>query len=527
MNSPRGFMLKKYIPYVFLFLLALLIRVYGLNEPAIFPDEITWMVRGKETFLALRTFDSQHILNYFNSAWWNMTNDTQAIALPLVGLIGPFVAYLGKGGGILTYGLFEDQVISRFILIVANSLFFPIFYYFSRKITSKGVSIFATTILLLDPFLIGISRIVINDSLLMIFSFLAIVSYTFVEKRTYSILLSAMFLSLAFLTKPIGILPVAAWISYSVLSKNRFQEFKTIVYTGLLCVLMISIVWPPSWTSPVISIVEYLLRQTDLVQEGNTYFFFGEVSKNPSSYFYIFQLITKLPIYVILAAIGYIVVSAHRLLHSKNVKMFARKHKFEISVFVYILIFLLVISFSPKKLGARYALPLWPFIYLSSAHFIYRVLIHLKRIWLRALLVSFLVLVSLFAAYSTFPYYEFYSNTFVGGSAGAQKHDLVGLCYGAKESVEYIKKCYPDVGSLAYLGCSKTVIPYYSNLNANVNWTYEQIVVIENSEAVLNSDSVPFSQYKFMSPSSEIVINGVVLSRIYVNDPDLSNLCGS
>jgi hypothetical protein len=73
----------KLIP-ILLFLVAFLIRLYGISAHSLFADEITWMVRGKELFFALK----QANLNYFINGYWLNKDTTWPIAMPMSLLSG-------------------------------------------------------------------------------------------------------------------------------------------------------------------------------------------------------------------------------------------------------------------------------------------------------------------------------------------------------------------------------------------------------------------------------------------------------
>ncbi len=131
--------LNRYFIYLVIFLVSFIPRIYQIDKSPIYPDEITWMVRAKETFLAVRTFNFNHIITYFRSynAWWNVNNDTEAISLPLVSITGPFIAYLGNGQGILSRNILPDYVAARVPLVIINSLFVVLIYLFLKILWIK------------------------------------------------------------------------------------------------------------------------------------------------------------------------------------------------------------------------------------------------------------------------------------------------------------------------------------------------------------------------------------------------------
>ena len=70
-----------------IYLVTLFSRFYQLNNSIVYPDEVTWMVKGKETIYALAKLN----ISYFKTAWWNDNTETYAIGLPVVVLNGLFL----------------------------------------------------------------------------------------------------------------------------------------------------------------------------------------------------------------------------------------------------------------------------------------------------------------------------------------------------------------------------------------------------------------------------------------------------
>ena len=520
--------MKRKLFLLFLIIIALVPRIYGLSEAPIFPDEITWMVRSKESFLALRTFNWDYIFNYFNSsnAWWNIQNDTQSIAAPLVAITGPLIAYLGKGQSILSRNILPDFVVARIPIAVANSVFVLILYLFAKKISGKKTAILVAILYSLDPISIAYSRLILNDSLLTIFIILGLFFFFYIKNERISILLSSLSLALAFLTKPSGILIIVAWFIYFLLSKNKIEIFKKITLTTILAVIFIQLFWPESWYHPVISIFEYLYRQAGLVSQGTVMYFMGDISRNIPFYYYIYQIFSRMPFYITIGLIFYLTFIIKFIIKNGVSKKILYKYRIELSLFIFLLVFFVVVSFSAKKSGVRYVLPLWPLFYISSCWAIVEFFKLLKnRMIVKKTILMIIFVFGLYNVISYYPNYDYYYSKLIGGPKNAQKHVLVGLCYGAKESVEYIKMCFPEVSSFAYIGCSRTVVPYYYSGRVTNDWEREDIVVVEESYRILGPDTEEVNHFKNVMPKIIIEENGATLSRLYLNNQNLRDMC--
>ena len=163
---------------IFIFLISFFVRIYKLQETEIYPDEITWMVRGKESFLAIKTGR----FFYFKTAWWKSETDTEAINLPGALISGASMFFLAKNQPTnYSLNIFPDYIAARIPFTIINSLFVVFFYLFLIKITNnKKTAFLGSLIFSLDPISIALSRWYLVDSYLMIwlfFIFLLILSY--------------------------------------------------------------------------------------------------------------------------------------------------------------------------------------------------------------------------------------------------------------------------------------------------------------------------------------------------------------
>lgn len=494
-----------------LFLIAFIPRVYNLDETEIYPDEITWMVRGKETFYAIKQLN----FKYFETSWWNIQNDTQAISLPLVLIDGPSLILFGKNQSTFNLGLFSDITAARLPIVFLNSFFIVIFYLFLRKIFSQNLSLFTAVLLALDPIFIGFGRMVINDGLLTLFSFTAICSFLFLDKLK-SILLSGICLSLGFLTKPNGLLPLCSWLTFCFMSfKDKRMLFNRLFTALIVSIFLITILWPASWNKPIISIFEYNFRQTILARQQPIHqFFIGEITTDPPFYFYLFQITTRLPLLIYIGLISFPIFIFLEIKNNKNWKKNTNYPKF-IAIAIYCLIFLLITSLASRKLGVRYILPLWPWIYITSCWTLFQIANLFKKRFFKFIFLICIVIINLLIIIHYYPSYQLFYNQLIGGPQNAQKYDLVGLCSGAKGSLEFIDQNFNINEPVAMIGCNKVIAPYYSSRQITTNWQTSNLVIVENAYKQLmpNDEAVKF--FDEQKPIFVVKENGAILSRVY------------
>lgn len=492
---------------VFLFLGT---RLYKISETPVYPDEITWMVRAKETALAIKTGN----INFFNTAWWNIKDDTEAIGLPLSIISGFPLIYLGKGQSVVSRNIFQDYIVARGSIIIFSTIFIIIFYVVSKKLFNSRVAFFATALLVLDPIFTANTKIVMNDIFLTVFTFIAIFAYLLVPNRKTSILISSLATALAFLTKPNGLIVIPILFVQMFINrndwKNEFVKYSLFIIGTLF---FISVFWPASWNNILFAIPEYIYREKDLVGVGINNYFFGKLTENPPISYYLFEILVRLPPLIVVGFISFLLTKKNWLVN-----------KYNPLIILFILSFLLIISFSAKKLGVRYALPVWPFIYLIvSSQIIYIVGI-LKNKYLELISLILAITWFLFVFVQYFPYHGLYYNQFVGGTKNSRIYDLVGLCEGSKAAVDYIFKCYPKQETIGAVGCGNSSIPYYYPYKFTSSWKDQKIFYVEAYYIQLQKDLDLNIFFKQNLPVKIIEINGVEMAYIYA-DENINNTC--
>lgn len=510
--------IKKNWILIVLFSLSLFLRVYQLGSTTIYPDEISWMVRGKEAFFALKQMN----LSYFDNAWWNSNKESEAIAWPTTLLAASSMVLVAKNQGDVSLNLFDDYVAGRLPLVLLNSLFIVIFYLLSKQIFDQKVSLLGSVLLMLDPIHIGLSRWIINDALLTAFSFCAIATfYLGLKRKDKRLFLAAgLCLGLGFLTKPYAIGVIIPWLVL-IFGDRRKDNYKGLIYSLITALLLILIVWPTSWSSPIFSIFDYLLRQFKLSGIGIAYYFMGEVTTYPLWESYIFGLVTRLPAFVELGLLLSLIMAYPRM----REKVKHKNRIFIVSIVLYCLVIIFAVSRSNLNQGVRYVLPLWPWLYLGSSFGILAFLNKVRSKTVYIVLLGVIVFSSLFSVVKYFPEYMIYYNMFVGGAGGAQKYDLVGRCLGIKQAAHYVNKCYPDLDRIAILGCFAVTAPYYINMNITTDSSQEKVVITDYSSEQLLPSAKEYKGFETSNPVFVVRENGAILAKIYQQDVGLTNKC--
>ncbi len=367
---------------------------------------------------------------------------------------------------------------------------------------------------------------VMNDGLLSVFILLSLYSFFFINNKTWSIILSSFALTLGFLTKPIGLLPVVAWVSYLIFASDKKEVLIKILKIGILSIVLIQIFWPESWFNPIFSIAEYLSRQYRLTKEATEIFFMGNVTNRAPFYYYLIQIMLRIPSYIFLGLL-IALIAPFNLLSKKGLSKFTvKKNLVKLSTFIFVLVFFTSIAYSVKKSGIRYLLPIWPFLYFISCWAFFKYLFSkLKNKIVPNIVVFTFFIIALVNIYKYSPNYDYYYSELFGGPKTAQKYIATSLCYGAKESAKFINKCFPSLTSFVYIGCADTVIPYYFSGTVVSKIGNDGLLVVEeyyNQMGYLSKD-----EQKYINAHKPVVIekNGNVLARIYNNNLALPAIC--
>ena len=493
--------------YIFLFILAATLRLLVMAKAPIYGDEITWMVRGKETIYAL----IHHNLAYFKYAWWTDITETQAISLPLVFLNGGFHVLLA-GAGKYSLHLFSDIIASRLPIVILSSLFPLLIYYYGAYFFTKKIALLGAVLYALNPIAINIDTWVLNDSLLTLFSFLSIAVFYKGARENKNTIFPGFFLSLSLLTKPLGILPIAFWMLYFLINNRTLKVLRLILYNLAFAFILITVLWPQSWINPIFSLPEYLYRQANLVQTNLAVYYWGKVTFDPGWSYYLFQFFTRMPEGIILGFIFYLVFFINDFKKDRSNR---NKSFLMIPVFGYLILFLLCLNLSAQKLGIRYASPILPWLILLAASGLWEMLHKFKGLVFKRIYIFAMAVILIYPIFYWPDYYLFY-NYLIGGPKGAQKYDMVGICASSKPAIEYLNSINYH-GKIYVVGCQSAAY-YYTNIPIVNDFKEASVVVLETYFQKQHPERKVFEFLKDKPVWKSFEKHGAVIAEIYKND---------
>ncbi len=285
-STPSGFI------YLVLFLIAFIPRTLALDA-YVAPDEGKWIYRSAHFLQALLEGD----LARMTSVAATPDVEVLAPAVPTMwtGALGLVAKYWTDGshrsGSLSDYletipGQTEKIPLhfypwTRFPTVLLTSLSISLFYFLLSKLMKQEGALLATLLLALDPFFIGLSRVIHHDALVSIFiviSLLSLLVYRRGNKFWLWLLLSGMAGGLALLTKPTALYLVVFVGLFLLLEKGvpccRY-DWSRIIVEGMIwaAVAFVTIVacWPALWVAPLETLRALLERSAKAIGDNNDY----------------------------------------------------------------------------------------------------------------------------------------------------------------------------------------------------------------------------------------------------------------
>lgn len=369
--------------------------------------------------------------------------------------------------------------LTRLPLAIVSSLFVGGFYVLVKRLFNTRLALLATLLVILSPFHAALSRVLHHDAVtttFMVLSLLIMLGYWLKGWPWYWLLVSAFCAGFAFLSKPVGwfLMPYAAIVGLLGLYLRR-QKAERWDWNALWRLAGEGIVWgvtawltfmaffPAMWIIPVETITGIFGANSDVSAAGHLQFFLGKVSPDPGPLFYpLGWLVRASPLEVIgLLVLPVAAWRAHRVSRTTSVSGYVIKHSVEITLALFLILFLLFETVSSKKF-VRYFLPAFPIIGIFVAcgllwladrlmTFLVKRKMWVKTIkkqWAMPVLGGLIIVTHGWWLLSNYPYYFTYYNPLVGGITGAARLiTIFGWGEGFNEAGAYLNQ-QPDPDTL-------------------------------------------------------------------------------
>ncbi len=502
---------KMGLKFILLLIVAFVPRVINLGGHNIFVDEIIWMSRCKDVYGTVRTLSWNP--NY--TEWWLVSDSAEAIGLPVTFLCGLSMTFLSPGYSHYSLNIAQDFVAARVPVAIIGTLFVPFFYFLLRKFIDDKIAFIASLLLALDPVSIGLSRWLHHDMALVAFSTLSLMLYLR-GKRIPLIIASSFLAALAILTKPQGFLVVGTILIFSITSLFLRQkvDIKKLLVWLVAGTLFTIALFPYLWIDPVGRMLDYLFLQRSIVNLGNLTYFNGAITQNPPWYYYFAIFPFRVPESVLLGFFMGLVITII------GIKRNLLKNDFSLMAIIYSVLFLAVISFSDKKLGIRYLLGVWPYIFVIAASG----LVYIEKLVGSSFRKAYWLIVFLFPVWGIlkfYPSFYLYYNHLIT-PAGYQNLESVGYCDSVKPAITYLEpKLYHGI-KLMLPGCD-AAINYYTGFTVNRVYSVadKPDFIIEETHNAQKSLTITDEILKAGYKEIKIIdFRGLILARIYQKPVD-------
>jgi dolichol-phosphate mannosyltransferase len=506
--------LKKLFLMLVIFILAMGIRIYTLNQMGRTWDESEYVQQGYK-------MDELLLKGKFSDSFFYTTYDHPPLAKYLYGITAHFDVQKSSG----TETTFNyDFTYSRILSAAFGSISAVLVALIAWEYVSPFVGFTSGIIFLTLPFFIGLSQLVTTESLLMMLFTSSIYSFIkLLKKFSYkNIIITGILSGLALETKqsnilifPIFFLIYLLWyfnygkyLKVKLFKKNIFS----LLFIGIIAIIVFVVLWPmPYWHYDVISRIN---QHTWFIKTSPPVVFWGKLILSPKIYFITLFLITTPLIILILFLIGLIKVGK-----TKNWIHYG---------FIVWFLFPFIQSFYPWRVnGVRYIIEIYAPLSIIAAMGLAFILEKL-RLEKKAEFVFIILLTSymFFAVMQTKPYYLDYFNRLVGGAKGVYAKGYFELGWwgqGLREAGYYLQNNAKENSSVALFISPLHVFPLIKNqklvfidpnkgvYNPNVKYDY----VVINYFHVLREgfdDSKIKQDYKLIH---QVKVDGAPLVDIY------------
>lgn len=401
------------------------------------------------------------------------------------GLLLTFPEYRGLGQGYLDdeqynqlirsqgRSLLDILVASRFFMVMQTTVVLMIVFYLLSRLLGYWPALAAITLLALDPFYIGLTRLMHLDGLLtgwMLASGLACFVYITQGREMRFLLLSGFAAGLALLTKSpaLFLFPYVGLLLLLDLYWQRRLGWRLWLKNGLLPLLIwlllalgtFVVFWPALWVNPLASVADYFLKAFQYaIDSHHLIYFHGQPLPGSSApwYFYLESVLWRAtPVSLFgLALAGVAAWRRWAPFEALNTRRLA------LALVAFIFFFLLFLQLSDKKFD-RYLLPLYAPVdilaalgWLALALYI-KTFCQSKRGSFAAYgIIGLALAAQLYFVWQAAPYYFTYFNPLMGGTKSAPQKMLVGWGEGLNLAGEYLDQ-KPNAEEL-------TVTSWYGN----------------------------------------------------------------
>jgi hypothetical protein len=539
-----------FLIYLVIFLVAFIPRLLALDA-YVAPDEGKWIYRSAHFLQGLLQGD--------------LAQMTSIAATPDVEVLAPAVPTMWLGAfGLVAKFLYDPPLHSetatlidylnaipkatekiplevypwtRFPTVLLTGLAIPVFYMLLLRLVGSGAALLAALLLALDPFFLGLSRVIHHDALIAVFTFLALLTLLLYRQQRSQqqatskamtpavwLVISGLAAGLALLTKPTA-LYLVPFVGLFLLLENGLPQglagwrrvtLEAVVW-GALTLVTFFLFWPALWVAPGATLTALLDRSANALSEGNNYSLLPAPDSPLPELGFLFYPVnwlfkSTLPVWIGLFAV---LVGARRGRFTPTSVAWATQW-----LALFSLLFLLLLIPADTR-DIRYFLPATLALHaLAAVGIIYHLapfIAHASRFASPSLLITLLLLIQLSLIIIYYPYYVDYLNPVAGGPWLAPRLVKIGSGEGLDQMGRYLDQ-KPNAKNLRVATSFwESFVPFFSGLYTKPNYEEEADYLIIYLRQIQNNSPFPeyWTYFSVRPPEYRVSLVGVDYVWLY------------
>jgi 4-amino-4-deoxy-L-arabinose transferase-like glycosyltransferase len=466
-RQPNRLAQLTFLPVLALLVLGLTPRLLELGT-FLTPDEFHWVRRSRDFLIGVLQQD------------WGATLQTghPGVTTMWTGSLGILYRYLVRPStaphDLLTFvqRVPSDPISAAYLVPVRlptallTALSLVVVFLLARRLFDQRVALVASCLLALNPFYLGLSRVLHHDALATMFMTLSLLpmigTWVYGWKRRW-LLISGLMAGLACLSKSSALLLMPFFAIGSLADilvgwrKGRRAGWPAIrelvlraVLWGVPAGLMYVLAWPSMWVQPLVTLSTVFDFSAEQAAEAHVFgqYFLGHYVEDPGPLFYpVVWLLRSTPLNLLGLAMLFI------WLARRDKSGAAMERRRVTSVYIclgYVLFFSAVMTWGAKKQD-RYLLPIFPVLDLLAGLGLVilwqtlgrrwpRVRFFARSAWNYGALLAGVIVVQAALTLPNHPYYLTYYNPLLGGARTAQRLITVGWGEGLEQAAAYLDR---------------------------------------------------------------------------------------
>ncbi len=528
-----------------LFLVAFIPRALYLDA-YVAPDEGKWIYRSAHFLQAILTGD--------------LAQTTSIAATPEVEVLAPAVPTMWSGavGLVAKYwveGAYRQASLPEYLLaaipgdtekipldfypwtrwptVLLTSLTIPIFYWLLARLADRRVAGLAAFLLALDPFFIGLSRLIHHDALVTVFialSLLALLVYGQDRSQRRWLILSGLAGGLALLTKPTA-LYLAIFVCLFLLWESRKRPnarnlaspsivsvgrgfIPAMLWWGLTALLAFSLCWPALWAAPLETLTALLDRAATAAAGQNDYALIPAAGAPLPELGFLFYPVNWLFKATLPALAGLLALLIVWRRNQPAEAILAGQTAWTINWLALFILLFLALLIPADTRDVRYFLPAVPALYALAATGLVAVAASgLVRYWIGG--VCLIIQLALVIIY--YPYYVDYLNPAAGGPWLAPRLVKIGSGEGLDQMGRYLSQ-KPNAADLTVsTSFWESFVPFFPGRYTKPHYAEEADYILIYLRQIQNRNPFPeyWSYFSARKPEYKVTLVGLDYAWLY------------